>query len=90
MREYPNLKKTPENDMTSAVGDVGLEVLNKNKMSKEYILAIVLVLGSVLKSFGIEIESTVLEGIIVGMIAIIMAILRYRKGDINLVGAKIG
>ena len=57
-------------------------------MSKEYILSIALVLGSVLKIFGIELESGVLEGLIFGLVALGIAIFRKAKGDINVLGFK--
>ena len=57
-------------------------------MSQEYILAIVLILGGVLKVFGIEIENSALEGIIGGAIALWIAIKRYKRGDISLGGVK--
>jgi hypothetical protein len=58
-------------------------------MSKEYTLAIALVVGGILKAFGIEIDNNALEGIIFGGAALVIAILRYRKGDINVLGAKV-
>lgn len=57
-------------------------------MSKEYIGAVTLILGSILKVFNIEIENEALEGFIWGIIAIIIAVSRYKKGDINVLGAK--
>jgi len=57
-------------------------------MSQEYILSLVLVLGSILKAFGIEIENSVLEGVIAGVIAIWIAVRRFKKGDINVLGVK--
>jgi len=59
------------------------------KMSHEYTSAIAIVAYSVLKGFGIEIENSVLEGLIVGLLALWVAIRRYGKGDINLVGGRI-
>lgn len=58
-------------------------------MSKEYILAITLTLGAVLKAFGIEIENNVIEGIVFGVVTLVMAILRYKKGGIDLLGRKV-
>jgi hypothetical protein len=55
-------------------------------MSQEYILSIVLVLGGVLKLFNIEIENSSLEGLIGGAIALYVAIRRYQKKDITLMG----
>ncbi len=57
-------------------------------MSQEYTLALVLVLGSILKAFGIELENSVLEGIIAGSVALWIAIRRYKKGDISLGGIR--
>lgn len=57
-------------------------------ISREYILAIVLIIGSVLKALGLEIENNAIEGLVTGIIAITIAILRYKKGDITLGGVK--
>ena len=59
------------------------------QISHEYIAAIVLVLGSLLKLFGIaEIGNETIEGIVAGAIALWIAIRRKQKGDINLLGVK--
>lgn len=57
-------------------------------MSQEYILSLVLVIGSILKAFHIELENSVLEGIIAGVIALWIAIRRYSKGDITIAGVR--
>jgi hypothetical protein len=57
-------------------------------MSKEYVFSIVLLLGGLLKIFGIEIDNSALEGLIGGCIALYIAIRRYKRGDINIVGAR--
>ena len=57
-------------------------------MSQEYILSIVLVIGGVLKAFGIEIENEALEGIISGGIALYIAFRRHSRGDITIGGFK--
>lgn len=57
--------------------------------SHEYLLSIVLIIGGILKVFGIEIENDVIEGLIGGAIALYIAIRRKARGDINLIGAKI-
>lgn len=57
-------------------------------MSKEYILSLVLVLGGILKFVGVEIENSALEGLIGGVVALYIAIRRYKKGDITIVGAR--
>lgn len=60
-----------------------------SKISQEYILAIVLIVGGVLKIFNIEIENSALEGLIGGIIALWIAIRRYSKKDINPLGVKL-
>ena len=57
-------------------------------LSQEYVAAIVLIVGAILKAFGIELGNEVLEGIIAGALALWIAIRRYKKGDINLAGIK--
>lgn len=59
-----------------------------SKFSSEYILSIVLVLGGILKFFGIEIENAALEGLVGGVIALVIAIRRLMKGDITPLGVK--
>ena len=58
------------------------------KVSTEYILAIVLILGSILKIFKIEIDNSALEGLVAGVIALWIAIRRFKKGDIELSGVR--
>ena len=55
-------------------------------ISQEYVLSIVLVLGGILKLFKIEIENSALEGLIGGVIALWIAIRRFKKGDITIGG----
>lgn len=57
-------------------------------MSTEYSLAIALVIGGVLKIVGIEIDNSAIEGLIAGVVALIIAIKRYSKGDITKLGFK--
>ena len=57
-------------------------------MSQEYILAIALLIGSILKIFKIELESGVLEGIIAGLATLWIAVRRFKKGDITIVGSR--
>lgn len=57
-------------------------------ISQEYIAALVLILGSILKAFHIEIGNDVVEGIIAGLLAVWIAIRRYQKKDISLLGVK--
>lgn len=56
--------------------------------SQEYIGAIVILVISVLKGFGIELGSGVVEGLVVGVIALWVAIRRHSRGDITIVGAR--
>ena len=58
--------------------------------SKEYVGAIAILIVSVLKMFQIEIESSVIEGLVVGLVALFVAISRHAKGDITVAGAKLG
>lgn len=57
-------------------------------MSQEYIGAIVIIIVSLLKVFGIEIGSEVITGIITGVLALWVAIRRHQKGDITVLGAR--
>lgn len=57
-------------------------------MSKEYTLAVVLLLGAVLKMFGKEIPNSTLEGLVLAVSTLAIAVFRYRKGDITLGGVK--
>ena len=57
-------------------------------MSQEYISAIVIVLLSVLKMFKIEIASESLTGLVTGLIAVWIAIKRYKRGDITVGGIR--
>lgn len=57
-------------------------------MSNEYVGAIAILLYSVLKGFGIELENGVLEGIITGVVALWIAFRRHQKGDINIAGVR--
>jgi hypothetical protein len=57
-------------------------------MSREYIVSIALLVAALLKVFGIQMESGVLEGLIAGVAALYLAIRRYKRGDITIVGSK--
>jgi len=57
-------------------------------ISQEYIAAIVLMLVSAFKIFGMEIENEVLAGLVTGALALWIAIRRKSKGDINALGFK--
>lgn len=57
-------------------------------ISQEYIGALVIVIVSVLKLFKIEIASEAVSGLITGVIAVWIAIRRFQKKDINILGVK--
>lgn len=57
-------------------------------MSQEYIGALVILIVSVLKIFGIEVASDVVTSLVVGLLALWVAIRRHARGDINIVGAR--
>jgi hypothetical protein len=57
-------------------------------MSQEYISALVILIVSTLKVFDLEIASEAVEGLIVGLLALWIAIRRYTKGDITVLGVK--
>jgi uncharacterized membrane protein len=57
-------------------------------MSHEYIGAIVILVGGILKAFGIEIGNDSIEGILTGIIALYIAIRRFQKGDISVLGKR--
>lgn len=58
-------------------------------MSQEYVLSIVVVLGALAKGLGFEIENSIIESLVLGVVGAYLAFRRYQKGDINLVGAKV-
>lgn len=59
------------------------------QFSREYLVAVALLLGATLKVFGIELEDSAVEGLVVGVGALLIAIFRKKKGDINIFGARI-
>ena len=62
--------------------------MRTKNMSQEYVLSAALVLASVLKIFGVEIENGVLEGLIAGVAALWIAFRRLQKGDITPLGVR--
>jgi hypothetical protein len=58
-------------------------------MSTEYTAAIALMLYGVLKAFGIELPNGTLEGIITGSVALLIAIRRKQRGDIDIIGRRV-
>jgi hypothetical protein len=57
-------------------------------MSKEYLGAVVLLVGAVLKIFKIEIDNGAIEGLLAGLIAVYIAYRRWSKGDITVLGSR--
>lgn len=62
---------------------------NNMNISQEYVGAIVIFAVSILKVFGVEIENDVISGLVVGAIALWVAIRRKMKGDIDGLGRKL-
>lgn len=60
-----------------------------NQFSQEYIASIVIVLVSLLKAFGFEIGSDVVTAIITGVLAVWVAVRRFQKKDISVLGKKV-
>ncbi len=56
--------------------------------SQEYVAALVIVLGGVLKLFKIEIDNGTIEGVIAGILGLWIAVRRYQRKDITIVGKK--
>ena len=52
-------------------------------MSHEYTAALVILIVSVLKAFKIEIASEAFTGIVTGVLAVWIAVRRFKKGDIR-------
>jgi cadmium resistance protein CadD (predicted permease) len=57
-------------------------------LSQEYIGAIALLVVSLLQAFGIVVEQNAIVGIISGVLAVWVAVRRYQKGDITVLGGK--
>ena len=60
-----------------------------NNLSQEYILSIAVVLGALAKGFGFEIENSVIESLVLGVVGVYLAFRRYQKGDINALGQRV-
>lgn len=58
------------------------------KISQEYLGAIVILLVQVLKLFGVELAAEEVTTIVTGVVALWVAIARFKKGDINMGGVK--
>jgi di/tricarboxylate transporter len=56
--------------------------------SKEYVSAIVIILVSSLRAFGFDLGGDTATAIVTGVVALVIAVARYRKGDISLGGVK--
>lgn len=58
-------------------------------MSQEYIAALALILGAILKATGLaEIDNKVVESVVAGALSLWIAIRRKQRGDINILGMK--
>jgi len=57
-------------------------------MSQEYIGAVVLILVGIAQAFGIVVEQEAIMGIVTGVVALWVAIRRYKKGDISVGGVR--
>jgi uncharacterized membrane protein len=57
-------------------------------MDTTYLSAIVILVVAVLNAFGIKIATDAVNGIVLGVIALIAAIAKYREGNISLAGFK--
>lgn len=62
---------------------------NMTSYSQEFIGALVIVLVSVLKIFGVELGSDLVTAIVTGLLAIYVAYRRFTKGDITPLGRRI-
>jgi len=58
-------------------------------LSREYTVAVALVLASILKVFGVEMGNDVLEGLVAGIAALSIAVWRKERGDIDVFGRKV-
>lgn len=58
-------------------------------MSNEYVGAIAILIVSGLKMFGIELANDVVMGLVTGVVALWIAVRRYQKGDINVLGGRL-
>lgn len=59
------------------------------KFSQEYIGAVVILIISVLKIFGIEIANDVMTGLVTGLVALYVAILHKKANNISVLGKKL-
>ena len=57
-------------------------------LSHEYVGSLAILVVMVLKSFGIEIENDAVSGLLVGAVALWVAIRRKARGDISVLGVK--
>lgn len=57
-------------------------------LSQEYVGALVIVLVSVLKLFGVELGNDVVTAIVTGLVGVYVAYRRYSKGDITVGGVR--
>jgi len=57
-------------------------------MSQEYIASLAVILVSLLGVFKIEIGSEVITALLTGILGVWVAVRRYQKNDINIVGVR--
>lgn len=57
--------------------------------SQEYVAALVVVIVSALKAFGVEVASDVVTAIVTGLLAVWIMIRRFQKKDISVLGKRI-
>lgn len=57
-------------------------------ISQQYVGAIVILLVSALKLFGVELGNEEVTTIVTGFVALWIAVKRYAKGDISMGGVK--
>lgn len=72
-----------------SISRIRLLIDHKTMFSQEYIGAIVIILISLLKMAGIEIENEVMAGLVTGIVGLWIAIRRKMKGDINGLGIRV-
>ena len=59
-----------------------------DKISHEYVGAIVLLVVGLAQAFGVVLEQAMVTGIVTGVVALYVAYRRHGKGDITALGGK--
>lgn len=57
-------------------------------MSQEYLASLVLIIGSILKLFDIEIENSAIEAVVAGGLSLWIIVRRIMKKDITVFGVR--